>query len=73
MPPQLLTHYVPVNPSASSRTLTDPSTPAGQSWRQFLASFDKGADAVWWAWQDDNEDNVGVFACKCVECMRECV
>jgi len=69
MPPQLLIHYVPVNPSASSRTLTDSSTHAGQSWGQFLASFENAADAMWWAWQDDNEDNVGVFACKCAVCL----
>lgn len=72
MPPQLLIHYVPISPTASSRTLTDAGTPAGQSWHQFLASIDEGAEAVWWAWQEDNEDNVGVFACKYVRSICVC-
>lgn len=80
MSPQLATtddlatvqiHYVPMHEQDSSRTLMTPDTEAGKAWEQFLGLFKDvdGLEKVWWAFQDDNPDNVGVFACELRLCF----
>jgi len=65
-PPTIQIHYVPMHEQPSSRSLTDPTTEAGRAWKKFIELLEgtEGVEKVWWAFQDDNEDNVGVFACK---------
>lgn len=63
-PPTIQIHYIPMHEQSSSRSLIDPTTEAGKAWKKFIELLEsaEGVQKVWWAFQDDNEDNVGVFA-----------
>ena len=62
----MLVHYVLMDATSTARSLGDASTLAGRAWLSFIGSLAQaeGSLKTYWAMQQDNPDNVGVFTSK---------